>query len=89
MLNKVESSTIFWVFGMTQPGIELWSPGQLANTLPFRPLGKIMNPFILLAIGQIVPLLFFYRDDFHIKSLLNINIPLNREAKNNNKKAII
>ena len=31
------SRTIFWVFGMTQPGIEPQSPGPLANTLP---LGK-------------------------------------------------
>ena len=23
----------FWVFGMTQPGCEPWSPEQLANTL--------------------------------------------------------
>ena len=34
------SSTIFWVFGMTQPGIEPRSPSSLANTLPTRP----MNP---------------------------------------------
>ena len=27
------SSTIFWVFGMTWPGIEPQSPGSLANTL--------------------------------------------------------
>ena len=36
MLSKVPSSTIFWVFGMTRPGIEPWSPGPLANTLPTR-----------------------------------------------------
>ena len=23
----------FWVFGKTRPGIELWSPGPLVNTL--------------------------------------------------------
>ena len=33
MLSKEASSTIFWVFGMTRPGIEPWSPGPLANTL--------------------------------------------------------
>ena len=32
MLNKGESNTIFWVFSMMQPGIELQSPGLLANT---------------------------------------------------------
>ena len=33
MLSKVASSTIFWVFGMTRPGIKPRSPGPLANTL--------------------------------------------------------
>ena len=33
MLSKDVSSTIFKVFGMTQPGIEPRSPGPLANTL--------------------------------------------------------
>ena len=33
MLSKVESSTVFWVFGMTRPGIETQSPGSLANTI--------------------------------------------------------
>ena len=32
------SSTIFWVFGMNQPGIEPWSPGPLANTLTIMPM---------------------------------------------------
>ena len=32
------SNTIFKVFGMTQPGIEPWSPGPLENTLPTRPM---------------------------------------------------
>ena len=30
---KSASSTIFWVFGMTQPRLERRSPGQLANIL--------------------------------------------------------
>ena len=38
MLNKVASSTIFWVFGMTWSGIEPQSPGQLTNTLLIRPM---------------------------------------------------
>ena len=33
MLSKEALSTIFWVFDMTQPGIELQSPEPLANTL--------------------------------------------------------
>ena len=37
MLSKAASSTIFWVFGMTQPGIEPWSSGQMADTLLIRP----------------------------------------------------
>ena len=38
VLNKAASSTIFLVFGMTQPGIEPWSPRPLANTLLIRPM---------------------------------------------------
>ena len=37
VLSKA-SSTIFWVFGMTWPGIEPWSSGPLANTLLIRPM---------------------------------------------------
>ena len=33
MLSKAVSSTIFWVFGITGPGIEPRSPEPLANTL--------------------------------------------------------
>ena len=40
VLSKEVSSTIFKVFGMTQPGIELRSPGPLANTLPTRPMSQ-------------------------------------------------
>ena len=36
MLSKEASSTIFWVFGMTRPGIELRSSGPLANTLAVK-----------------------------------------------------
>ena len=32
MLSKAASSTIFWVFGMTWPGIEPQSAGPLAKT---------------------------------------------------------
>ena len=60
MLNKEVSSTIFWVFGMTCPGIELRSPGPLANTLLTKPqisywntyLEKITQIFDLATISQ-------------------------------------
>ena len=49
MLNvsKVASSTIFGVFGMTQPGIEPKSPWPLPNTLLIRPMAqyKWLNTF--------------------------------------------
>ena len=35
--------TIFWVFGITQPGIEPQSPGPLANTLSSLPLDWLDN----------------------------------------------
>ena len=50
MLSKEASSTIFWVFGMTRPGIERRSPGPLANTLtiesPSTMVGQLfsLNP---------------------------------------------
>ena len=41
MLSKEISSTIFKLFGMTWPWIELRSPGSLANTLPTRPMSRL------------------------------------------------
>ena len=41
--SKAASSTIFWVFGMTLPGIEPQSPGPLANTLLIRPMAWSTN----------------------------------------------
>ena len=38
MLSKAASSTIFWVFSMTRPRIEPWSPGLLVNTLLISPI---------------------------------------------------
>ena len=38
VLSKQVSSTIFKVFGMTQPGIEPRFLGPLANILPTRPM---------------------------------------------------
>ena len=45
-----ESSTIFWVFGMTQPGIEPRSLGPLANTLLIIPMGRLRTNIILIII---------------------------------------
>ena len=39
-LNKEASNTIFWVFGMIQPEIELWSPRPLANIQIIMPMGE-------------------------------------------------
>ena len=36
MLSKAAPSTIFWLFGMTRPGIETRSTGPLANTILIR-----------------------------------------------------
>ena len=43
MLIKEVSSTILKVFGMNRPGIELRSPRPLANTLPTRPMSRLIN----------------------------------------------
>ena len=42
VLSKEVSITIFWVFGMTRPGIEPRSPWPLANTLLIKPIGTLM-----------------------------------------------
>ena len=42
-LRKEESSTIFKVFGMTQPGIEPRSSRLLVNTLPTRPMSRFVS----------------------------------------------
>ena len=39
VLSKEVSNSIFWVFGMSRPGIELRSLGPLANSLPITPTG--------------------------------------------------
>ena len=41
MLSKAASSIIFWVFGMSRPGIEPRSAGPLANTLLIRPMENL------------------------------------------------
>ena len=42
MLSKELLNTIFWVFGMIQPGIELQFPEPLANTLAAKPIHKLI-----------------------------------------------
>ena len=41
MLSKTESSTIFWIFGMTRPRIESRPPGPLVNILFIRPMARL------------------------------------------------
>ena len=38
-VSKVASRIIFWVFGMTQPGMEPQSPRPLVSTLLTQPMG--------------------------------------------------
>ena len=42
MLSKSPSSTIFWVFGITQLEIELQSPGQLAKNLIIKLMAQLV-----------------------------------------------
>ena len=44
-------STVFWVIGMTRPGIEPWSPGSLANTLPTWQMGRYLGSIS----GRVIP----------------------------------
>ena len=41
VLSNEASSTIFWVFGMTWPAIELWSPRPLASPLTIVSMGHL------------------------------------------------
>ena len=59
VLSKAISSTIFWVFGKTQPGTEPRSTGPLANTLLIyqphhvsRMWYKINGPVVITWIGR-------------------------------------
>ena len=54
MLSKEVSSTIFWVFGMTRPGIEPRSPGPLANTLTTRPMSSYECVLFLFYFGVMI-----------------------------------
>ena len=54
--NKATSSTISWVFGMTRPGIEPWSPGPLSNTLLITLVGFNC---ISTSIGCLIPEPFY------------------------------
>ena len=42
-----------------------------------------MNPLILPAMGEIVPLLFFLENGFGIKLPTKVDVPLNKETKPN------
>ena len=58
VLSKEVSSTIFNVFGMTRPGIELRSPWPLASTLPTWPMswfprGWVVESLIGVSVSQV------------------------------------
>ena len=64
MLSKVASCTIFWVFGMTRPGIEPRSPGQLVNTLTTIRRGQYradtkntFNKYLIFLLGCLIIML--------------------------------
>ena len=52
VLSKVASSTIFWVFGITRPGIEPRPPRPLANPLHIRPIAQFTLDFIFLLLAN-------------------------------------
>ena len=44
-----------------------------------------MKPLISLAIGQIVPVLFFYKDGLGIKWPIQVDMPLKKETETDKK----
>ena len=55
VLSKEVSSTIFKVFGMTQPWTEPRSPEPLANTVPTKPMSPL---YICYWVGRFVMFIF-------------------------------
>ena len=45
MLSVIQGGIMynFWVFGMIRPGIELRSPGPLANSLLIKPMARLVE----------------------------------------------
>ena len=62
------SNTIFWVFGMTRPGIETWSPEPLANTLLIRPIARY-STYSLDIVKQYNPIWVL-----NVKFMIHVNI---------------
>ena len=59
MLSKAITSTIFWVFSMTWLGIKPQSPGQLVNTVLFRPANTLKNIlYAVLKLTEFGPLIY-------------------------------
>ena len=79
VLSKEASITIFWVFGMTRPGVERWSPRPWANTLLIRPM--------LIQISLLSPCnynilnfnLFYHTCLFALQSQFSTEIPMSRQ----------
>ena len=80
MLSKDASSTIFWVFGMTRPGIEPRSPGPMANTLAARPMSGIIPDGIIYTfirpLAKIMELA--HVEDVHLSFLARLSLILSR-----------
>ena len=55
--SKAASSTIFWVFGMTRPGIEPQFPGPLTNTLIIWPMVKYSYLNLIIIWFQVIILI--------------------------------
>ena len=68
-VKQTASSTIFWVFGMTRPGIELRSPGPLANTT-YSPNGPIYKQIIIAVVMPIFREISTLTDSYNISSQL-------------------
>ena len=90
MLSKEVSSTIFEVFGMTRPGVEPRAPGQLANTLPTRPMNWSKHYALISPVADVVDCVCQNKDSiefaFHSRLssmplvFISTGIPLSRSV---------
>ena len=76
VLSKEVSSTIFKVFGMTQPGIEPKSPRPLANTLLTRPMSWFTT--IMAEYKKRTVIIFLFKRNNYIWLNLNSSAQCNK-----------
>ena len=74
----INQGDIFWVFGMTQAGIEPVSAGSLAN-IDININYKLFVHLFLLRLHNTSP--FVNQDGFSIKQPTQIDLLLNKDAK--------